>query len=183
MCVGYLGEMIRSYVGDGERFGLDVMYSADGPVLLGTGGSLKKALPILGKEFFVLYGDSFLPIDFSPVEQAYIASGKAALMTVLKNGDCWDKSNVTYTGGQLLEYNKKTPKPCMSHIDYGLGVLSSAVLWDYTTEVIFDLADFYHELSLRRQLAGYEVQERFYEIGSLSGLAEAELYFLKKDWK
>jgi NDP-sugar pyrophosphorylase family protein len=180
LCVGYLGEMIRSVVGDGARYGLDVTYSLDGPVLLGTGGALKQALPLLGKDFFVLYGDSFLPIEFAPIQQAYFDSGKTALMTVLKNGDQWDKSNVIYTDGELLEYNKKNPKPSMAYIDYGLGVISSHVLQNRAVDEVFDLAEVYHELSLLGQLAGYEVQERFYEIGSHSGLHEAEEYFLKK---
>ena len=180
LCVGYLGEMIRSVVGDGARYGLDVTYSLDGPVLLGTGGALRQALPLLGENFFVLYGDSFLPIEFAPIEHAYFDSGKTALMTVLKNGDQWDKSNVIYTDGELLEYNKKNPKPGMAYIDYGLGVISSRVLQKRAVDEVFDLADVYHELSLQGQLAGYEVHERFYEIGSHSGLHEAEEYFSRK---
>lgn len=180
LCIGYLGEMIQAVVGDGARFGLKVTYSSDGPVLLGTGGALRQALPLLGKEFFVLYGDSFLPVGFAPVEKAFWESGKAALMTVLKNGDRWDKSNVIFSGGELLEYNKKVPRPEMTFIDYGLGVLASHVLEDYVDGEAFDLAEVYHALSMRGQLAGYEVHERFYEIGSNGGLKETEVYFLTK---
>jgi MurNAc alpha-1-phosphate uridylyltransferase len=181
LCIGYLGEMVQSLVGDGSQFGLDVTYSPDGPVLLGTGGALKQALPLLGQNFFVLYGDSFLPIDFAPVEKAFFDSGKTSLMTVLKNGDRWDKSNVAFSDGKLLEYNKKSPKPSMAYIDYGLGVLHSSVLDSFPTKEAFDLAEVYHALSLQGQLAGYEVHDRFYEIGSHSGLNEAEDYFLTKE--
>jgi len=181
LCVGYLGGMIESVVGNGAAFGVQVRYSPDGPALLGTGGALKKALPLLGKEFFVLYGDSFLPVDFSAVEQAYRQSGQQALMTVLHNGDRWDKSNVLYQGGRLLEYNKRTPRLDMAHIDYGLGVLSAPVLAPYVPDATFDLADVYQTLSLNGELAGLEVHERFYEIGSHSGLKEADDYFLSKE--
>ena len=181
LCIGYLGEMVQSLVGDGSQFGLDVTYSPDGPVLLGTGGALKQALPLLGQNFFVLYGDSFLPIDFAPVEKAFFDSGKTSLMTVLKNGDRWDKSNVAFSDGKLLEYNKKNPKPNMAYIDYGLGVLHSSTLDSYLTKEVFDLAEVYHALSLQGQLAGYEVHDRFYEIGSHSGLNEAADYFLTKE--
>lgn len=180
LCIGYLGEMIQSVVGDGARFGLKVTYSPDGPVLLGTGGALRQALPLLGKEFFVLYGDSFLPVEFAPVEKTFFASSKAALMTVLKNGDRWDKSNVLFSAGILLEYNKQAPQPKMAHIDYGLAVISSHVLDDFAAGDAFDLAEVYHDLSLQGQLAGCEVHERFYEIGSHAGLKETETYFLKK---
>src|SRR6266568_766881 len=176
LCIGYLGEMIRAIVGDGSKFGLDVSYSPDGPVLLGTGGALRQALPLLGEHFFVLYGDSFLPIEFGPVEQSYFESQKTALMTVLENGDRWDKSNVLFREGELLEYNKYEPRPEMSFIDYGLGVMNIRALETYPAGQAFDLAEVYHTLSLQGQLAGYKVYERFYEIGSHSGLKEAETY-------
>lgn len=179
MCIGYLGEMIEAVVGDGSRFGLRVRYVPDGPVLLGTGGALKQALTLLDEHFFVLYGDSFLPVQFAPVEQAFANSGKSALMTVLENADRWDKSNVLFRDQTLVEYNKHAPRPEMTHIDYGLGILGANVLSGYPSSQPFDLADVYHALSLQHQLAGYEVHERFYEIGSHSGLKEAELYFSK----
>ena len=181
LCVGYLGNMIEEAVGNGEQFGLSVRYSPDGPTLLGTGGALKKALPLLGQNFFVLYGDSFLPVNFLQVEQAYIQSGQQALMTVLKNGDRWDKSNVLFINGQLVEYNKLAPRPEMAYIDYGLGVISADLLWPYPADKPFDLADVYQELSTKGQLSGLEVHERFYEIGSYEGLKEAEDYFFIKE--
>lgn len=180
LCVGYLGELIEALVGNGERFGLKVTYSADGPKLLGTGGALKKALTLLGQQFYVLYGDSFLPVEFAPIEKAFLDSRRAALMTVFENGDRWDKSNVLIQNGEILEYNKNQPRPEMSHIDYGLAVMSRQVLEKYSADQSFDLAEVYHSLSLSAQLACYEVHERFYEIGSHSGLKETETYFLTK---
>lgn len=180
LCIGYLGEMIQEVVGDGADFGLDVSYSHDGPALLGTGGALKQALSLLGHDFFVLYGDSFLPVAFAPIEKAFLDSHKPALMTVLENGDRWDKSNVLFRRGELVEYNKHQPRPEMTYIDYGLAVLSKPVLEHYPDGRAFDLAEIYHALSLKGQLAGYEVNERFYEIGSHHGLKETETYFLKK---
>jgi len=178
ICIGYLGDMIREVVGSGESFGLEVSYSQDGPNLLGTGGALTKALHLLGDQFFVLYGDSFLPVSFCAVQEAYEKSGRAALMTVLKNQNQWDKSNVLFVDGQLLEYNKRVPRPEMTYIDYGLGVVSASVLKQRSVGQSFDLADVYQDLSLLDQLAGLEVYERFYEIGSHTGLKETVDYFL-----
>lgn len=180
LCIGYLGGMIEAVVGNGEQLGLEVTYSPDGPTLLGTGGALRKALPLLGEDFFVLYGDSFLPVDFSVVEGAFVHSGQPALMTVLHNGDRWDKSNVLFKDGRLIEYNKRKPRPEMAYIDYGLGVVSGKVLAPYASDQPFDLADLYQALSLQGQLAGLEVHERFYEIGSHTGLKEAEDFFTKE---
>ena len=181
LCVGYLGDMVRDVVGKGETFELEVSYSEDGADLLGTGGAIVKAIPLLGDHFFVLYGDSFLPIDFSFVQKAYEASGQLALMTVLKNQDQWDKSNVIFIDGLLLEYNKRKPRMEMTYIDYGLGVVSASALKQRVVGEPFDLADVYRDLSLQRQLVGLEVYERFYEIGSHTGLREAENYFLTKE--
>jgi NDP-sugar pyrophosphorylase family protein len=181
LCIGYLGEMVRDVVGSGERFGLKVSYSEDGPNLLGTGGALTKATTLLGSEFFVLYGDSFLPVNFSVVQEAYKQSKQPALMTVLKNQNQWDKSNVLFVNGKLIEYNKRAPRAEMSYIDYGLGVVSASVLNQRPVGQSFDLADVYQDLSLQGLLTGLEVHERFYEIGSHTGLKEAEEYFLKKD--
>lgn len=181
LCIGYLGEAIREVVGSGESFGLKVSYSEDGPELLGTGGALTKALPLLGEQFFVLYGDSFLPVSFSAVQEAYEKSGRPALMTVLKNQNQWDKSNVLFVDDQLLEYNKLAPRKEMTYIDYGLGVVSASVLKQRTVGRSFDLAGVYQDLSLQGQLVGLEMYERFYEIGSHTGLREAEEYFLKKE--
>jgi len=180
LCLGYLGEQVEAVVGDGSAFGLEVRYSWDGPRLLGTGGALKQALPLLGEQFFVFYGDSYLPIDFRAVERDFLASGKLALMTVLKNGDRWDKSNVLFRHGGIAEYDKRAPRPEMAHIDYGLGVLSASVLENVRANEPFDLADIYRNLSVQGLLAGHEVFERFYEIGSHKGLEETIEYFRKE---
>jgi NDP-sugar pyrophosphorylase family protein len=178
LCVGYLGEQIEAVVGDGVRFGLEIFYSPDGPKLLGTGGALRQALPFLGQNFFVLYGDSFLPVNFGSIQHAFVTEAKPALMTVLRNGDRWDKSNVLFRDGHLIEYNKHAPSPEMDYIDYGLGIVSDDVFQGFPHGSAFDLAELYHRLSIEGRLAGYEVTERFYEIGSHAGLHETEEYFL-----
>ena len=115
----HLGDKIKDYVGDGSQYNLNISYSDDGDQLLGTGGSAKKASQILGENFFILYGDSFLPIDFSLIEKAFFEEKKPALMTVLKNFRQWDKSNA-YFKNKCVSYNKKNPKKDMDYIDYGL---------------------------------------------------------------
>lgn len=172
LCVGYLGEQVETFVGDGASYGLHVDYSFDGPKLLGTGGALKQALPKLGDHFFVFYGDSYLPINFQDVAKDFQRQKKPALMTVFKNSNRWDKSNVLFNNGILLEYNKHHPRVEMAYVDYGLGVMSASVLAQYPEKEPFDLADVYYQLSIVGNLAGYEVFERFYEIGSHEGLRE-----------
>jgi NDP-sugar pyrophosphorylase family protein len=183
LCIGFLGEMIQEVVGNGSRWGMHVSYSLDGPAPLGTGGALRLALPLLGEHFFILYGDSYLPINFSEVEKTYAACGKKGLMTVLRNQNQWDKSNVEFDAGQIIEYNKTLIRPQMHYIDYGLGLLQGAALHAYSVGESFDLSKVYNDLSLASELAGYEVFERFYEIGSHQGIADTEAYLLEKTAK
>ena len=131
LCTGYRSAQIEQIVGDGSQFGIVVEYSDDGTTLLGTGGALGKALPLLGPEFFVLYGDSFLPVSFSTVEQAYYDSDLPGLMTVYRNDGEWGTSNTVYNNRRVLEYNKAKPRQDMTYIDYGLGVLSRNVVEHY----------------------------------------------------
>lgn len=180
LCLGYLGEQIEDFVGNGANYGLQVNYSYDGPQLLGTGGALKQALPKLGDVFFVFYGDSYLPINFQLVAEQFKCQKKPALMTVIKNGNQWDKSNVVFKDGILQEYNKLSPRADMMYIDYGLGIVSSSIFAAYSEGAVFDLAEVYHQLSIQGCLAGYEVFERFYEIGSQNGLQETT-ELLKKE--
>jgi NDP-sugar pyrophosphorylase family protein len=179
LCIGHLGQMIQSLIGNGEALGLDIQYSLDGDRLLGTGGAIKKSLPLLSEDFFVLYGDSFLPIDYKDVEEAYVLSKKNALITIVKNNNQWDKSNVEFASGTLIEYNKHHPNQRMRYIDYGLSVLNQSIFNAYHENEPFDLGDLYHKLSLHQHLAGLETFERFYEIGSQDGLKETEDYLSK----
>lgn len=174
LCVGYRGEMIEQEFGDGAPFGIELKYSFDGPDLLGTGGAIKKALPLLGERFLVLYGDSYLPIDYTAPARAFAQSGKLGLMTVFRNENRWEPSNVWFEADKIRQYDKRNLRPEMKHIDYGLGLLRPAALAHRPDATPFDLADLYQDLVREKQLAGYEVEHRFYEIGSPQGLAELD---------
>jgi NDP-sugar pyrophosphorylase family protein len=173
LCIGFLGEMIQREFGD-EACGIRLEYSFDGEKLLGTGGALKRALPRLGDEFFVLYGDSYLPIQYAPVAESFHRSGKQGLMTVYRNEGKYDTSNVVYRDGEIVVYDKKARLPEMRHIDYGLSLFRASVFAACPADQAFDLAQVMGRLVREQQLAGYEVPERFYEMGSPAGLAELE---------
>ena len=180
ICTGYLGYKIKKYVGDGTDYGLNIKYSDDGDQLLGTGGAIKKALKFMSKDFFILYGDSFLPVNFSLIEKAFFDEGKPALMTVLKNIGQWDKSNA-YFKNKLVYYNKKELKNDMNYIDYGLSVVNNSIFKNFVDGKKFDLADVFEKLSRDKLLAGHEVKERFYEIGSINGLDETVNFFKNEE--
>jgi NDP-sugar pyrophosphorylase family protein len=179
-CVGHMGEKVEAALGDGSLWGVHLKYILDGPYPLGTGGALRKALPLLGKAFFVMYGDSYLECEYTDIEQAFWANGKQGLMTIYRNNDRWDRSNILFSHGRILRYDKKHHNPDMQHIDYGLGVFQAEALEIYPEGQPLDLAEVYKDLVNRDQLLGYEVTQRFYEIGSPSGLEETERYLSQK---
>jgi NDP-sugar pyrophosphorylase family protein len=183
LSVGYRGDMVRDHVGDGARYGLGVRVVDEGSELRGTAGALRLALDrgALAPAFLMTYGDSFLPIDFGEVWRQFEASGALAMMTVFRNDGQWDDSNVIYRDGRIVLYDKHhatRPAADFDYIDYGL----IAMKRDVVAELVpppepgakADLAPILHQLSRRGDLAGLEITQRFYEIGSPAGLEDLE---------
>jgi NDP-sugar pyrophosphorylase family protein len=174
LCVGYLGELIQRRIGV-ERFGLRIAYSFDAPELDGTLGAIIRARELLGERFLVLYGDTYLRMDYAAAADGWRESGLPAMMTVLRNDGQWDTSNAVYADGRVLVYDKRTPRSEMSWIDYGLGGLEQRAL-DLAPTGTSDVAELYSQLAQERSLYGFEASERFYEIGSPQALAEADAF-------
>ena len=184
-CLGHMGESIEEYVGDGSDWGLRVRYVYDGEKLLGTGGALRRAYEanVLNRWFFVLYGDSFLPFDFRALGAAFLAQAKPAMMAVYRNRQMYDKSNVLFENGLLSLYMKNAPGDILSAmhwIDYGVSALKSGIIErEVPSGEVYDLSVLYNRLSTHGDLAGFEVAERFYEVGSISGLRDFEEWLEK----
>jgi NDP-sugar pyrophosphorylase family protein len=176
VCAGYKGEMIQAFVGNGAAFGLHVDFVFDGPHLLGTAGAVKKALPNVADACFVLYGDSYLTCDYGTVQVAFEQSRCLGLMTVFRNQGRWDRSNIEFAGGRIVAYDKRAQTAQMHYIDYGLGVFRTAAFHHVPDDQPHDLAAVYQHLLRIHQLAGHEVGERFYEIGSFEGLEETRRF-------
>ena len=175
ICSGYLGEKIQAFIGNSE-FCVNVSFSLDGDTLLGTGGALVKALPLLSDPFWIMYGDSYLDIDFQPVIEKFWRSGNTGLMTVLRNDNLWGRSNVLFERNRVLKYDKINPNSEMKHIDYGLGIFYKRAFDPWRSSGKFDLAEVYELLVKQEQLAGHEITKRFYEIGSKQGFEETHNY-------
>jgi N-acetyl-alpha-D-muramate 1-phosphate uridylyltransferase len=174
VCVGYLGEQVEECVG-AKRFGVTIAYSHDAPGLGGTLGAIRGALRLLPDRFLVLYGDTYLRLDYRAAASAWRASGLLGLMTVFRNDGRWDRSNVIYRNGRVLAYDKAAPTPAMRWIDYGLGGLDARAL-ELVEPELRDLAPLYRRLAELGELCGYEVAERFYEIGTPEALAETDAF-------
>ena len=176
LCIGFQGDQIEAHVGDGSRFGLRVDYSHEDPeLLLGTAGALLNAIGKLQPAFMVMYGDSYLPINYANVEAVFSRLNAKALMTVYRNQGKWDKSNVRVEGDRVAFYSKAAKPGEADCIDYGLSVFRKPVIEAYAREPLpLDLARIQSELVARGELAALVVAERFYEIGKPEGLAELD---------
>ena len=172
MCVGYRARQIEEFAGDGRDFGMEIAYSPDGPQLLGTAGAIKRAMPLLGDAFAVVYGDSYLTCDYAAAERTFLNSGKLGLMTVYRNEGQWDTSNVQFNCGRIVAYDKVNRTTAMQYIDYGLGMFRAAAFDDVPTDRPSDLAGLYQELLRRDELAAWQSPDRFYEIGSQEGIRD-----------
>jgi N-acetyl-alpha-D-muramate 1-phosphate uridylyltransferase len=179
LCTGFLAEQIVDYVGNGSRYDLKIIYSNDGDKLLGTGGAIKNAITHLDDDFFILYGDSFLPVEYNPVYEKFKQKNLSALMTILENNNLWDKSNVVFDGKQINLYDKKNSLPQMNYIDYGLSICKKDIFTKMTYNT-FDLAEIFTSLSKKNQLDFYEVKQRFYEIGSKQGIEDFSSFALRE---
>ncbi len=173
LCVGYLGETIRQQIGS-ELFGLQIAYSFDGAELDGTLGAIRRARDMLGERFLVLYGDTYLRVDYGAADAAWQASELPAMMCVLQNDGRWEASNALYADGRVLAYDKRTPRADMRWIDYGLGGLEQAAL--DRVPAAADLCELYSELASEGLLCGFQASERFYEIGTPATLAETDAF-------
>ncbi len=177
LCLGMFSQQIIDYFGDGKDYGASIKYSIEEPDnLLGTAGALKKAENLLNDIFLVMYGDSYLPIDFMRVSKAFQKSKKDSLMTVYKNNNRFDKSNVITDGKTVLSYDKSGKNQSLSHIDYGLLVFKKSVLDIISLNEFKNLDYLITELIDRKQMAAYEVNQRFYEIGTPAGITDFENY-------
>jgi N-acetyl-alpha-D-muramate 1-phosphate uridylyltransferase len=176
LCVGYLGEKIEARVGDGNRLGIEVKYSHETDQLLGTAGALKKAESLLKEQFFVMYGDSYLFLDLASISAYLNRFDKLGIMTVYKNKDQFDRSNIMINGNLVQVYDKKHRLQGMDYIDYGAILLKRKCLDLVPDDRPFSLEELLTPLVRERQILAYKVKQRFYEIGSLNGITEFTNY-------
>lgn len=176
LCVGHLSELIVDYFGSGEKLGLSITYSFEGDQLLGTGGALKKAEPLLDNIFFVMWGDSYLLLDYEQIWDAFFDKNTLGLMVVYNNNNTGDRSNVKIGRGLVVDYNKWNPGSTMHHIDNGLSILNKKVVDTIPSHQPYQLEKMFQHLAHEGQLAAYETTQGFFEIGSHAGLDRFQQY-------
>ena len=173
LCTGYKGDKISEYVGNGSRFGLHVSYSNEEPdKLLGTGGAILNAIDFLSSEFLVIYGDSYLDINYEKVKEKYYQSGLDSLMVIYKNINQYDDSNVEFDGSRIIRYSKNNRTTKMDFIDYGINIYKKEIFSRYNGPKNFDLSEIQESLVEKQLVAAYETNKRFYHIGDETAFDE-----------
>jgi NDP-sugar pyrophosphorylase family protein len=179
ICAGYLSRQIKKFAGIGKKFNLKIKYSIEKKKLLGTAGAIRKALPLLNDNFFIIYGDTYLPIKFKNLQKIYIKKKAKALITIYKNKNKLDKSNVCFKKKNIY-YEKNSNKKNMNYIEYGVSILNKSIFNYKNLKKISDLSEVFNYLSKKKILKYAIVRKRFYEIGSVSGLLQTKKFFTKK---
>jgi NDP-sugar pyrophosphorylase family protein len=179
VCIGHLGDQISNHLGDGKKFGVNIEFSSDGPTKLGTGGAILAAISKLPDNFMITYGDSYLPTNFRKIGNHFLGIKARALMTICDNKENFEKSNCYFKDGLIQLYSKNDSSKEMDYIDYGLSILNKSVFESRRVNSSFDLADLFEELSISSNLIGYEIQERYYEVGSVQGIKNLENYLVE----
>lgn len=181
LCLGKYSDQIIKFVGDGSKYNLEILYSEDGEILLGTGGALRNALKLINEDFFLTYGDSYLDINYSSVEEEFFKTSRAALMTVYKNTNKWEPSNAQVENDVVRTYSKRNYTKEMLFIDYGLSVIKTKSFEEYQRDGAWDLSEYFEYLSNSNNLQAYEVMEKFQEIGSINGINDLSEFLKGKD--
>ncbi len=178
LCLGYRGEQVEEFAGDGSAWNLRVRYSRENSEgLLGTGGAIVHALPLLEPVFGILYGDSYLPFDYKGVYDVFNKRHANALMCVYRNNNQWDSSNIRVKDGNVVYYFKQSRPGEADCIDYGFSMFHRSVFEAYRDRVTpFGLDVIFSDLIGKKQLAALMVKKRFYEIGKPEGLRELAEY-------
>lgn len=180
ICTGYLGHMIEELIGNGKQWGMDISYSYDGETLLGTGGAVNKAYPLLDDVFAITYGDSYLDFSYELLSDFFFSESYPAVMTIFENKNAHDKSNVIFEDSILQLYSKKNHSPSMKYIDYGFSIVQKMIFANRGEGDIFDLSEVFEDLAIQKKLGAFLVFNRFYEIGSFQGIKDLELYLNNK---
>ena len=175
LCVGHLSEQIEDYFGSGEKLGVNINYSYDKDKPLGPIGALKNAETLLQDPFFIMYGDSYIFVDFKKVYTYFSKQDKLALMTIYQNFDKFDSSNIITNHKLVTKYGGEKTKET-TYIDYGVSLLKKKILEDIPADTFYSTNDLFSKLVRQKELLAYEIKKRFYHIGTPEALEEFKKY-------
>jgi len=170
LCLGYMGNKIEDYFGNGNRFGVKIKYSYEDN-LLGTGGALKLVEPHLDEHFFLIWGDSYVRLDYQEMYAFHIKNDRKfeVTMAIFYNIRNYDKSNIAYEHGKIKKYEKHS-KDVLKYIDAGIMVINKELLERIPVSRVFQIEEIFSQLAKQEKIQPFLIKKRYYEIGSIKGL-------------
>ncbi len=172
-------DLISDHVADGSAWGIKITIALDGDRLLGTGGSIRRSLDMLPSRFWITYGDTLLDADLASAEETVAARPEHGVMTVLRNQDRWETSNVTVKRDLIRDYQKGSHPGTHEYIDYGYLYLPASSFRRAEAEA-FDLGSILQALITSHCLQAFTVTEPFHDIGTPEALQETEQWIAAK---
>jgi NDP-sugar pyrophosphorylase family protein len=177
LLTGYLGEQIENYFGNGSRWGVSIRYSREA-MPLGTGGALREARSLLASQFLLIYGDSYLPLDYGDVLQRLADAGVCGVMVVYDNafGDTSVHNNVAIRDAQVSRYDKTSANnPELRYVEAGVLAFERRLVDRIPSQGVVSLEqEVFPLLIAESQMAAYVTTQRFYDIGTPDRLRAIE---------
>ena len=178
MLLGYRAEMIVDHLGDGSRFGLEIVHSVT-PEADETGRRLRAAAELLDPEFLLMYCDNYWPLPLERLWRRYESSGVPMQITVYDNVDGYTRDNVRVEDGLVTVYDKSRTAPGLHGVDIGYAILRRELLDRLPDSNPSFEAALYPDLVAERKLAAFVTGHRYYSIGGHARLPLTEAFFAR----
>jgi len=179
LLVGELGSQIQAHLKDFDLLNVRIVH--DGDTLRGTGGSIRSVIDELPRYFWVTYGDTYVVADLDAAESAFQSRG-GRVMTVWKNSDFLETSNVTISRSQVIRYEKQAQPGSHQWIDFGLIRFDRGDFLGFAADETWDLSEVLIRLIEAGELGAWEVATRFWDVGTPQALTSTEGEFRSRDW-
>ncbi len=176
VCPGYLGENIHFYFSNSKDFGLNIRYSDNIARDFGTGGILKKSLSLLESHFYVLYGDSYFPINYSGIMDFFKKSGKMGLFLVYKDHDFEKKGSIIISNRLVKDFDPQNQEKDMPYKYSNVCILAKKIFNLLSGEQFIALEDIFKYLIERDELLSFEISKPNIEISTQQGFDQFKKY-------
>lgn len=179
LLTGYLGEQIEQYFGSGASLGMSLRYSQE-PHPLGTGGAVRLGLDLLADTFLLIYGDSYLPVDYPDVlDTLHRTPAADGLVVVYDNrvGDTSVTNNIDFDASGYVSRYEKDGKG-LAYVEAGVLAFRKPVIASIPSGQVVSLEkEIFPQLIARHAFLAYPTRTRFYDIGTPDRLQAIEQLF------
>ena len=176
LCCGHLHEQIITHINEIKKnYNFNIKFSIE-KEKKGTGGALINAFSKLNKNFILIYGDSYVEINFNNLYNEFIRNNNLYMITTYRNKNINYTNNILLKNKRIEEYDKNKN---FNFIDYGVSILNKKILNSFLSEVNFDLSSVIKYAIIKKNISYFESKKKFQEIGSNYGINLIQRYLKK----